>query len=391
RACVDMRYFTSYNGVEAIYGMKAWMAGYANPYPFNIFGANYGAQNYEASGAYSGMLEKMSLDTAVKYSYLDTRRDYSGLVYIENRLSVKASAERDFDFENGRKVKALFSVDTWFSDISAMGKRYWPAFNIEAVLKGIFYLEPFVFQGGFRIQDYNLHKNFYRMSPYLSADWDALPYLGLYAEFKPKMGVVDTFEYQKTPFVALNEHEMEAENASARAGARINVFETFVDAYYGYRSVRNNMYPDTVTHTASDMSRVFVIKNNDIDTAYAGISVETVNVKDIKVRARYEYLNIIKQSRPANYLPLNTASIDAVYSPAEWEFGVSASLKSAYLGAAGQKAPASAVLDLFCSRKINDNLTVAAHANNILNNTHYLLYYYEEKGFSAGVSAVLKF
>jgi hypothetical protein len=314
------------------------------------------------------------------------------LLYKENRLAVRANAEKDFAIEYEKKIKTMLTVDTWFSEVNMEGARCAGVFNIDVLFKGIFYFEPVVFKGGLRLQDYNLDKNYYRMSPYLSAAYDVLPALSFYADFKPEMKVVDNTEFLKIPFTrASADFEMPAENVNLQTGARTNVLDTFIDVFWGYKSVKDNIFPDTIPATAGAHGYAYSWSNNDIDYSFAGISIETLKLKNIKIKFDYEYFNIIKQSTAATYMPYNVLETKIIYQPAEWEFTLAGTMKTAQRGAGGVVAPAYADIDFSAARQITENFTLAGYVNNILNNSYYLLYYYKEKGINLGITAVLKF
>lgn len=382
-------YTTSYGDFEAIYGLKGEFNVYDNPYTSNMFYSNYSLQNYEAGVSVSGNINTFGLDAAVSYTYFDEKNNYPDLLFKENRLAIKTNVEKDFTIAQEKKIKTMLSLDAWGGEAAIEEQRY-GTFNMDLILMGIFYFEPVVVKGGLRIQDYNLHKNFYRMSPYLSASYDALPYLSFYADFKPKMQVVDNTEFLKLPFTRASEFDMPLESVNFKAGAQANFFDTFIDLFFGYKSVSDNIYLDTA-EGAGRHDYAYAYRNNDIDYTYAGISVETLKLKNIKVKFDYEYFNIIKQTTATTYMPHNVLETKVIYQPAEWEFTVAASLKSSRLGATGHKAPSYADIDFTAARKITENFTLSGYVNNILNNPDYLLYYYEDKGINLGLTAVVKF
>jgi outer membrane receptor protein involved in Fe transport len=202
---------------------------------------------------------------------------------------------------------------------------------------------------------------------------------------------VDNTELLKRPFTRASLFELPAESVNLQAGARLNVFDTFIDLFYGYKSIKDNIYLDSVASTILQHGYVFSYSNNDLDYSCAGISVETLKLKNIKVKFDYEYFNIIKQSSATTYLPYNMLEAKVIYQPAEWEFTLAGTLKSAQRGAGGAIAPAYADLDFSAARKITENFTLSGYVNNVLNNNYYLLYYYQEKGINLGITAVLKF
>jgi len=390
----EVFYDTTYGDFEAIYVLKGEFNRYENPYPSNMFGSSYDMQNYEAGVSASGAINTFGVDAAVKYVYFDEKNNAGGFLYREDRLAIKANIEKDFAAEQEKKIKTMLSVDGWYSEVNMDGKSYTGVFNLNMLFMGIFYFEPVVFKGGIRLQDYNLDINYYRMSPYLSVAYDALPALSFYADFNPIMQVVDNTEFLKTPFTAAAASagfEMPMETADLQAGARANVFDTAIDLFYGYKSIINNIYLDASASTADAHGFAFSYSNDDLDYSFAGISVETLKLKNIKVKFDYRYVNILKQSAATTYLPYNSLGAKVIYQPAEWEFTLAGTIKSAQRGATGGAVPAYADLDFSASRKITDNFTLRGYVNNVLNNNYYLLYYYNEKGINLGLTAVLKF
>ncbi len=387
----ELFYTTAYGGLEAIYTIKGAFDRHGNPYPYNIFGSYYNMQDYEAGLSLSGDINSFGFDGAVNYVYFDERSRSGFFLYKENRLELAANIEKDFAAGQEKKVKTMLSISGWYSDVGAMP--YKNSFNFDLVFKGIFYFEPVVFQGGFLIQDYNADKNHYRMSPYLAVNFDVLPALSIYADFKPKMQVTDNTELLRTHFTkAAVLKQLPVENVNLRTGAQLNLFEAFFDIFYGYKKISSNAYLDArVAAAPDDNDCVFSYSSNDLEYNYAGISVETLKLKNIKIKLDYEYKNIIEQSAPTTYMPNNILEAKFIYQPAEWEFILAPVLMSSQIGASNRVAGAYASVDFSVSRKITENFTVTGFVNNLLNNNYYLLYYYSEKKLNLGAAITLKF
>jgi hypothetical protein len=384
-------YATDYGRFEAIYDLKGAFNQYGNPYPFNAFGGFYNQQDYEAGCSLSGDINSYGVDAMVNYKYFDEKNSGGGYLYKENRLELSGNAEKDFTLGDQKKIKTILSVSGWDSEVIIGPLQYKNTFNLDLFFKGIFYFEPVVFQGGFRIQDFDFAGNYYRMSPFLKVNYDILPQFSIYADFKPEMKVIDNTELLVEPFTAASSSaNMPSENINFRAGAQFDIFETFFDVFYGYKSINNNVYLDA-TEGGGQGDYIFSYKNDDLDYSCAGFSVETLKLKNIKITLDYEYINIIDQTAETTYLPANSLDAKIIYMPAEWEFTLTPVVKSGQLGATGKKMGAYVSADFSVSRKINDNFTATFFVNNVLNNNYYLLYYYKEKGLNLGAAVTLKF
>jgi hypothetical protein len=388
---VECFYNTRYSPFEAKYYLNGEFDQYSNPYPSNAFGNFYNMQDYSAGLDLNGDINGYGADISLKYGYFDEKNNSGLFLYKENRLELKTVTEKDFALEQEKKIKTILSAGGYYSEVHIGPASYNNVFSVDVLFKGIFYFEPVVFQGGFRLQDYNMHANYFRMSPYLSVNYDMFPAVSLYADFKPQMQVTDNTGLLKTPFTAASTgYAMPVEDTDLKTGVNFSLFEAFVDIYYGYKSIRNNVYLDA-SEGSGPGDYIFSYRNNDIDYSFAGISLETLKTGNIKIKLDYEYISIIDQSATTTYMPDNTLDAKIVYQPAEWEFTLGAALKTSQYGASSVREPPLASVNLSVSRKITDNFIVTGFINNLLNNNYYLLYYYKEKMLNLGLALTLKF
>ena len=247
-------------------------------------------QDYSAGLSLDGDVNGYGEDVSLKYRYFDEKNNPGMFLYKENRLELSSTTEKDFALEQEKKIKTILSRrGSGISEDDFGPVSYRNVFYADVLFKGIFYLEPVVFQGGFRLQDYDLNTNYFRMSPYLSVNYDMFPSVSLYADFKPSMQVTDNMELLQTPFTAATTgYAMPVEDTDLKTGVNFNLFEAFVDVYYGYRSIKDNVYLDA-TEGGHAGDYIFSYRNDDIDYSFEGVSLETLNAKNIKIKLDYRH------------------------------------------------------------------------------------------------------
>jgi outer membrane cobalamin receptor len=389
---MDLYYSTKYDFVDAVYRIGADMDWFGNPYPAQVYYKKFQAIDEAfASANYSFALSTYIIDAQLQYRYfgaLDSSNDYA---YKENRTSFKGTLEKDFELEGGSKVKTITSLDVSDSDQSILGTPYDNTLDFNLFTKGILYLEPWVVQLGIRIQDYSFTQNNFSADPYIKLNFDILPDLSAYAEFLPELKSPDyTLLIPGSFVVASGTLKPSTDNVYAKAGLDFTLFDVFCSMYYGYRSVKDNIYMDLVPG-----SNAYTLYNNNVDYSFAGAEVETLKTRNFTLSASYEYRNIISADTTAvTYMPDNTLSLKLSADIFEWNFKVKAGVLSSAWGTIQDgihRVPASAVIDASVSRKVNDYLTVEGYINNILNNNYYLLYYYKEKLLNLGIGLVFNF
>ncbi|HDQ26769.1 MAG TPA: hypothetical protein ENN43_08515 [bacterium] len=361
---------------------------FSNPYPGNPFGSSHSNGIFNASAGFSGTTAGVDYNAVVKYLYFTLQRDGGRAVYTENRAEAGAYAERDFMADDKTKIKAVVNAKGYGAFTESDFIDYSNPYDIESVFKVILYFEPVIFQGGFRVQGYRDDKEYYRMSPYLSAAWDILPWASLYADFKPRLMTPDYTEKLRVPFILPSKDALvPAQSANLRTGLNMSLFEVFADLYFSYYSVKNYAYLDTPAG-----ENYFTFYNRDLDYTEAGITVETLKIRDFKVVAGYSYRNILGPGPvKITYFPAHSAEAAFIYEPDEWRFEAGLDTASDALGTLHETAGAYVALNLKASRRINDYFTIGGYVNNVLNNNYYLLYYYREKGLNLGLEAVIGF
>ncbi len=385
----DLYYSTKYDFVDAVYRLGGDLSVYSSPFPADpAYARSQSVNEALASAGYSFGLEKYLINAAVSYQYLGILKDGGGYVFKENRTSLKASVERDFDIDGGSKVKLVSMLDGWHANQSYGNELRDNCMNLNIFAKGILYLEPWVVQIGLSLRDFKLADNYFALNPYIKANYDILPDLSAYAEFTPEMAIPDYAAMLPGHFIKpASGIKPTTENIDLKAGVNFNFFEVFFNAYYGYKSLKDNIYLDEIPGTG-----IFEPLNNSLDYSFAGIELETLKLKGLTISAGYEYRNIVSADTQAvTYLPNNEFNLKLSADIFEWTFKTSAALRSGTYGTSSKRLPACAVIDLSLSRKINDFLTVEGYINNVLNNSYYLLYYYKEKLLNLGIGATLNF
>ena len=384
----DIYYSTKYDFVDAVYRVNGDFSYYGNPYPEqNYFKKTQAINEALSSAGYSFSLGSYLVNALLQYQYMGDLDGASAYVYKENRTSLKASVEKDVDLYSS-KVKLMSSLDGWHAN-QYMGQAvYDNNINMNLLVKGIMYLEPWVVQLGFRFQDYKFTTNYFSADPYIKVYYDILPDLSAYASYTPEMKAPDYFEVLPGSFIiASNSVKPSTDNENLKAGLNFSIAGVFCNSYFGYRSIKDNIYIDTVPG-----ANAFTLYNNDLDYSFAGIEIETIKLKDLSLSTGYEYRNIIHATTPSvTDMPNNELNLKLSFDVFEWTFKTSAALRSAAYGTSSLKMPAYALLNGSVSRKINDFITVEGYINNILNNNYYLLYYYKEKFLNLGIGVILNF
>lgn len=387
----DLIYATRYDFIDAVYRVDADLSSYGNPYtdlPLNIFKKEIDTTDVSLMANFSGKAGEYGFSGAIGYTYFNLENDLKQRIYKENRTSVFVSMDRDFDIDKGKKMKLVSSLNFWAADQLMQNILYQGVVNCDLLVKGILYFEPVVVQAGLRVMDYRLTDNNFYLGFYLKADYDILPDLSIYVGMDPKMSSPDYTLLMPGNFLAPDAAVKPGKDIlDLKTGINWNVAGVFIDAYWGYKITDNSLMRDEVLG-----SRFYGLLNNDLEYSRAGISVETMKVKNISFTASYEYKNIIKTGAyKQTYLPNNEFSVKGTYDLAEWNFNLALKMLSNFMGTQAEKAGAYAVVDASVSRKINDLLTVTGYINNLLNNNYYLLYYYKEKNINLGLGVTLNF
>lgn len=384
---VDLYFRADHHPFEAVYGFSGFLNTYENPFPSNILGGRFDYSRALLKGSLNGEIEGFGIGGKMSYGY-SAKKSAGGFAYKENVLSVSASGERDFISEKGGRIKAGASVDFSVFD------RYYPSgsdsagFDLGALLKVIFFLEPVNLQAGLKISSYVAGVDYFWLSPYIRASYMPFSWLSFYADFTPDMEAPEYFDFTASPYILPSAGvKPSAENFDFRGGVYLNGWGMFTEVFWGIKGIKNNLYLDD-----ADADGIFEYHNNDIEYTYAGISVETLRLKDLSVITSYTYRNADKVSNgKLTYFPHSIGEVKAVYDLFEWSFNAAVKLESGFMGTANDRIGAFALLDIGVEREIMKNFTAALKINNVLNNTHYLLYYYKSHGINGMLSLTYKF
>lgn len=387
----DLFYATRYDFLDAVYRVNADISSYGNPYtdiPLNVFGRQMDISDVSVSANFSGKAAEYGFSGTLGYVYFNADGASKGRVYKENRTSFSASMDRDFDIDSGKKMKLVSSLDFWAAEQVMTGTVYQGAVNADLLVKGILYFEPVVVQAGLRIRDYRLVDNNFYLGFYINANYDILPDLSVYAVMDPTMKAPDNTLLMPGNFICPDPAiKPSTDLLDIKAGVNWNVLGFFVDAYWGYKITDNSLMRDEVPGL-----RYYRLLNNDLEYSRAGLSVETLKVKNLSLNISYEYKNPVKNGAYVQtYLPNNEFSLKGTYEMAEWNFSLALKMVSGFMGTQTEKAGAYAVIDASVSRKISNFLTITGYINNLLNNNYYLLYYYKEKNINLGLGVTLNF
>jgi len=379
-------YGTQYNEFNVLYRIKFDINQYSNPYPLNEFSSFYNLRNLAAAINFSGNIGDVTGDLSLIYTYFDQINSANMFLYKENRGTLKLSLEKDFNVEQQKRVKTTLTADLYGGESFLDNERFNPV-CLDTIFKAILYFEPFILQGGVKIQDFKLINNEFRMSPYIFASYDIIAGVSFYATFKPQMNIISNIDTLFIPFVLANNlYKPELEKTNLKAGANINFFEVFFDIFFGYKSISDYLFLNI-----KPGETVFTYYNCNLDFNYFGLSVETLRIKELKLLLDYTYNNIIDASQNVTYMPYNTLEFKIVYQPVGWEFSISAKGETSRYGTINETIPPYIVLDFSVAKMISDNFTVTGYINNILNNNYYLLYYYQQRKLNLGLGVIFKF
>ncbi|MBN2754129.1 MAG: TonB-dependent receptor [Candidatus Goldbacteria bacterium] len=382
---LDLSFSAAHGSVNAYYTAGAGFNARLNPFPDNLFGSQLNRGSAFVAALYSGELNGYFYDAGFKYSHENISSVSGGGIYRENRGSVHIDAEKDFEIEQGRRVRAFASFKSRLSNIFSAGENYPSAFNMDLALKSVFNFDPVSLMLGIRLQDDALIINTMRVSPYLNINCPVFSVAEFYFIFDPKMNAPDYSAAQDYTYIN-RDFRIPSENISLKAGGTLNLFEVYTDIFFGMKSADDYGY-----YEESSEKGAFVLVNADIDYTYAGISVQTLKAGNFSFNAEYTYKHIIKASAKINNFAGNIFSVKAGFEKYGWLASVRARGESASYGKNGFKNPAFLGLDLSLSKKIADNIKVFGYANNLLNNSQYVLYYYKEPGINLGLGAEINF
>lgn len=379
-------YGTRYDEFNVLYRIKFDINQYSNPYPLNIFSSLYNLRNFSGNVNFSGNIADITGDLSLSYTYFDQINSDKDFLYKENRFNLKFLLEKDFTVEQQKRVKTTLSTDFYMGENLIDSVSYNP-FYLDMIFKAILYFEPFVLQGGLKIQNFKFKENEFRMSPYVFTSYDFISGISFYATFKPQMNVLSNIDVLNLPFVmASSFYKPELEKVNLKAGVNINLFEIFFDIYYGYKSISDYLF---LNNKPGDY--VFAHYNCNLDYSYFGLSVESLRIKELKILIDYTYNNIISSNSNVTYLPYNSIELKFIYQPSGWEFAMKAKGESFQYGTTDETIPPYFVLDLSVTKIISDNFSITGYINNILNNNYYLLYYYQQRKLNLGLGVILKF
>ena len=379
-------YGTRYDEFNVLYRIKFNINQYSNPYPLNEFASLYNLRDFNIGVNFSGNIGDITNDISLMYNYFEQINSINMFLYKENRLNLKFSIEKDFNVEQQKRVKTILNGDLYGGESFLQNKIYNPVY-MDFIFKAILYFEPFILQGGLRLQDFKQAANEFRISPYVFASYDFVSGLSFYAVFRPQMTIVSNIDALTTPFVVANDfYKPELEKINLKTGININIFEMFFDLYYGYKSVNDYL---VLNNKPGDY--IFTHYNCNIDYSFFGVSFETLRIKEFKILLDYIYNNIISSTLNGTYLPYNSIELKFIYQPVGWEFSISAKGETVQYGTDDKTVPPYMALDLSIARIISDNFTVTGYINNILNNNYYLLYYYQQRKLNLGLGVIFKF
>ena len=383
-------YGTALENIKAGITLKGDLNRYENPFPTNIFKNSYDFSKAGAAAEISTELFDTTVDVDFSYDYAAvTSGDYKTYTDKESRFTNKYLLERDFG-QDSEKIKAVMAVSYRVGDSFNNGINNKNTYYIDMFLKGIMHLEPVILQAGLRWQDHTFIKNYYRVSPYLALNYDVLPQLSVYAEFKPEMREQDTDSLRllAMPFMRVNpELKMPSENVNIKVGATLNILWFFVETYYRFCSVSDYAFYDETANT-----RTFGLVNADLDYSEMSVAVQILKLNEFSFGTEYKY-TLPSKKDICNYMPEHSYKAKVSFDKDEWSFKASLTGNTAQLGKTSglRILPAIALLDITASKKVSDFITLFVYANNLLNNTHYVLYYYKQTGINVGMGITLNF
>jgi hypothetical protein len=387
---VDLFYLTRYDFLDAAYRATANISTYGNPYTdlsyANVFKKEYTTADISISSNFSGKAGEYDFSGTIGYIYFDALNDAKDKLYKENRTTLAASLDRDIEVY-GKKMKLMSSLDCWAAEQLIQGSIQKGVIDLDMLVKAIVNFEPFTLQAGIKVMDYRLTDNNFLAGIYLNANYDIIPDLSLYAIMDPKMQVPDyTLTMPGKYLYPGASVKPGTDLLDLRCGFNWNIANLFVDAYWGYKITDNSLMADE-----NGASRYYVLVNSDLEYSRAGLSVEALKIKNLKLTLAYEYKNIVRSTLTQTYLPNNEFTIKGSYDVSEWNFLLTLKMMSGFNGTSAVKCDSFTSVDASISRKINSLLTVTGYINNVLNNNYYLLYYYKEKNINLGAGATLNF
>jgi len=382
---LDLSFSMKHGVVNAYYTAGAGFNARLNPFPDNLFGSQLNRGDAFIAALYSGELGGYFYDAGFKYSHENISSVSAGGVFRENRGTLYIDAEKDFEMEQGRKVRAFASLKTRLSNIFSAGENYPSAFNMDLAVKSVFNFDPVSLMLGIRLQDDMLTLNTMRVSPYLNINCPLFSYAELYFIFDPKMNAPDYSAAGDYTYIN-RDFRIPSENISLKTGGTLNLFEIYTDVFFGMKSVDDYGY-----YEESSEKGAFVLVNADFEYTYAGISIQTLKAGNFSLNAEYTYNHIIKTSAAVNNFANNVFTVKANFEKYGWMASAQAQGQSASYGKKGAKNPAFCGLNLSLSKKITDNIKVFGYVNNLLNNPQYVLYYYKEPGINLGLGAEFNF
>jgi outer membrane receptor protein involved in Fe transport len=385
----ELFYSTKYDVYSAVYRVSGEMSETGNPFPSDIFGKSLDDSAAGLSATFSGTIFDTNFNAGAGYSYFNavSGADGTGNIYKENTASLTLSGDRDIELESGKKIKLTADLDVRAGQETVGAAGFSGAFDMNFDAKAIVYIDAITAQAGIKLLGYRLADNYLLAAPYLNLNCAVMPDLSLYLIFDPQLLAPDFSAMIDGKFIAPDAGvKPSLDVANLKTGINFNLLGLFTDIYWGYRNTDNY-----ITLDRAGAANYFVPVNRDIEYSLAGFSVEAMRIKDIELKASYEYRNIISASSVMTYLPLNEAAFKGSYETGDFTFGLKARLISQFYGTSTAKTAPAAVVDADVSWKLSGLITVSAYINNLLNNNYYLLYYYNEKGLNLGLGIELNF
>ncbi len=336
---------------------------------------------------FSAEIKDYILSLKLKYNYFAQNNGDGEYIYKENRFTNNIDLSKDFLLKDNNKVRFVSQISYFISDIYLLNKNIEKVYNIDALIKGIFCFDKIVFHGGARLQNFNFYKNYFRVSPFFSINYDMLPSLALYGVFKPEMSIPDYVKKANIPFLIANEDlKPSFDSTNIETGINLNIFNLNNKLYYGYKSIKDYIYIDELERT-----NIFSFYNGDLTYWFAGIKIENIKTESVNVIIGYEFKDIIDKTKNVTYFPKNSLKLLFNLKLLEWEFNIKTYGETIKYGTVNDTIAPYLNIDLILTKIINSNFSIYGYINNLLNNTDYLLYYYREKGFNLGIGTLIKF
>lgn len=380
-------YKTKYDFLDTIYGIILNFDRFDNPYPDNLFGRFYILDDIGAAADFFTDIKDYAITLKFKYNYFAQSSGNNQYIYKENRFTNNIELSKDFLLKDDNKVKFLSRISYFISNIFAWNKNLEKVYNIDALIKGIFYFDKIIFHGGVRLQNFNIKENYFRASPFFSVNYDILSVFSLYGVLKPEMDIPDYIKKIDRPFLVPKENLKPAsDSVNIETGVNINIFNMNSKIYYGYKNTRDFIILDEI-----ESSRIFSFYNRDISFWFTGIKIETIKTENMTVISNYEFKDIIEKNGSITYFPKHFFEIKFNYRVSDWEFDINTAGETIQYGTTQNTIPPYLKINLILLKNINENFSLFGYVNNLLNNTNYLLYYYKEKGLNLGIGTLIKF